>query len=136
MRSATLPTRSLADQLGIWTSTLCVLHCLLTPVLLSLSSVFAHVLPGEEFTHRVLAVLVACFGTLALFRGFRQHRRFVVFLLMLCGLGCIAGAAWLGDLLPAHGFEVAITFVGSALMIAAHRLNHTFCNHCARTAGC
>jgi hypothetical protein len=30
------------DQIGVWTSTLCVIHCLLTPVVLSLSTVSAH----------------------------------------------------------------------------------------------
>jgi hypothetical protein len=49
---------------------------------------------------------------------------------MLGGLACIAGAAWYGDRLPSHSYEVAITLFGSAMMIAAHRLNHTFCKSC------
>jgi hypothetical protein len=49
---------------------------------------------------------------------------------MMGGLGCIAGSAWLGDRLPSHACEVAITMMGSTLMIAAHRLNHTFCRSC------
>lgn len=119
-----------ADRLGIWTSVLCVAHCLLTPVLLSFSAVLAHLLPGEETVHRSLATLVACFGAFALLNGFRRHRRRRVLLLLFAGLGCIFTAAWFGDRLPAHGWEVAITFFGSALMIAAHRLNHTFCGQC------
>ncbi len=120
----------------MWTSALCVVHCLLTPVLLSFSAVLAHLLPGEEVTHRSLAMLVALFGTIALITGFRWHRRFAVLALMLGGLGCIAGAAWFGDRLPSHAYEVGITFAGSALMITAHRLNHTFCHRCACAAGC
>ena len=38
------------DQIGVWTSTACVIYCLLTPVVLSISSVSAHFLPFEERT--------------------------------------------------------------------------------------
>lgn len=129
-------SRHLADRLGIWASALCVVHCLLTPVLLSLSAVVAHLLPGEESTHRILAVLVATFGAVALLRGFRVHGRRRVIAMMASGLCCIAGAAWLGDRLPSHAWEVCITLLGSALMIGAHRLNHTFCRRCECAGNC
>lgn len=119
------------DRLGTLTSILCIAHCLLTPALLSLTGVYAHFLPGEESTHRTLAILVALFGTLALLTGFRRHRRPIILLLMLLGLTLIAAAAWFGDRLPSHPWEVLITLCGSLLMVAAHRLNHTFCKNCA-----
>lgn len=125
-----------ADRLGIWASALCVVHCLLTPVLLSLSPVLAHLLPGEESTHRSLAVLVALFGTVALLSGFRRHRRALVLLLMAAGLTLIAGAAWFGERLPDHWAEVLVTLCGSTFMIAAHRLNHTFCRSCVCSSRC
>ena len=134
--STTAGARHLADRLGIWASALCVVHCLLTPVVLSLSAVAAHLLPGEESTHRSLAVLVALFGAVALLRGFRVHGRRRVIVMMAGGLGCIAGAAWLGDRLPSHAWEVGITLLGSALMIGAHRLNHTFCRRCECAGSC
>src|SRR6202012_5959142 len=117
-------SRQWADRLGVWTSSLCVVHCVLTPVLISSSAVFAHFLPAEESVHRSLALLVALFGAVALLIGFRKHSGATVLFMMFGGLGCIAGAAWFGDKLPSHAVEVAITFCGSGLMIAAHRLNH------------
>lgn len=126
-----LEIRNWADKLGTWASLLCVVHCLLTPVLLSFSSVFAHFLPGEEPTHRLLAVCVAVLGALAVIGGFRRHRRSRVVLLLIAGLACISYAAWFGDKLPSHRWEIAITFLGSSLLIGAHRLNHTFCGSCA-----
>src|ERR1700749_1530603 len=122
--------RQCADRLGVWTSALCVVHCLLTPVLLSSAAVFAHFLPAEESTHRFLALFVAFFGAIAMILGFRRHRRKRVLLLMVCGLVFIAGAACFGDRLPSHLYEVGITVCGSACMITAHRLNHTFCKSC------
>ena len=118
----------------MWTSALCVVHCLLTPVLISFSAVIAHLLPAEESVHRSLAMLVASFGAFALIAGFRKHRRTLILFLMLGGLSCIAGAAWFGDKLPSHAAEVMITFLGSVFMVTAHRLNHTFCRTCVCSA--
>jgi MerC mercury resistance protein len=129
-------SRQWADRLGVWTSSLCVVHCVLTPVLISSSAVLAHFLPAEERVHRSLALLVALFGAVALHVGFRKHRRRRILILMSAGLGCIAAAAWFGNKLPSHGYEVAITMVGSALMITAHRLNHTFCRSCECATQC
>ena len=119
-----------ADQLGVWTSALCVVHCMVTPVLLSLSVVSAHFLPSEERTHRTLAVIIATLGALALVKGYRSHRRLRILYLMLAGLACIFGAAYWGDHLPSHRAEVLVTFAGSCFMITAHRMNHTFCRNC------
>jgi uncharacterized membrane protein YfcA len=119
------------DRVGVWASVLCVVHCLITPILLSISTVFVHFLPSEERTHRSLALIIALIGTIALIRGFRTHRRTRVIFLMAAGLACIFFAAFAGDSLPRHWLEVAITFLGSLLMISAHRLNHTFCKDCA-----
>lgn len=127
-------SREWADRFGIWTSAVCVVHCLLTPVLISFSAVFAHFLPAEESVHRSLALLVSSFGAFALIAGFRSHRRALVLLMMLIGLGCIAGAAWFGSRLPSHAAEVMITVIGSGCMIWAHRLNHTFCKSCSCSA--
>lgn len=120
-----------ADQLGVWASAFCVLHCILTPVVLSLSVVSAHFLPSEERTHRTLAVVIATLGALALVKGYRTHRRLRILLLMTIGLACIFAGAYWGDHLPSHLAEVLVTFTGSAFMIAAHRLNHTFCRDCS-----
>jgi hypothetical protein len=119
-----------ADQLGVWASAFCVLHCLLTPVVLSLSVVSVHFLPSEERTHRTLAVLIAALGALALIKGYRTHRRLRILFMMAVGLGCIFSGAYWGDHLPSHLAEVLVTFTGSAFMIAAHRMNHTFCRNC------
>lgn len=119
-----------ADQLGVWASALCVVHCLLTPIVLSLSVVSVHFLPSEEKTHRTLAVWIAIIGALALVKGYRTHGRQLIVLLMMVGLAFIFAGAYWGDHLPSHLAEVLVTFIGSACMIAAHRMNHTFCRNC------
>ncbi len=116
--------------MGIIASTACVIHCVLTPVLISFLAVYAHFLPSEEHTHRVLAVGVTLLGTIAIGFGYRKHQRISVLVLMFIGLTTIFVGAYAGDYLPAHWCEVLITLVGSSCMILAHRRNHTFCRQC------
>jgi uncharacterized membrane protein len=120
-----------ADRLGMVASAVCFIHCVLTPVVVSLLAVEAHYLPSEEKIHRVLAVIVAALGGLAAFTGYRRHRRFRVLLFMSGGLSLIFAGAYFGDRLPSHLAEVAVTMTGSCFMIAGHFLNHTFCRNCA-----
>jgi hypothetical protein len=121
-----------ADQLGVIASALCLVHCIVTPVVLSLSAVWVHYLPAEERFHRVLAAMVAAIGCIAIIRGYRKHRRLRVFGLMAGGLGLIFSGAYFGNRLPSHAAEMAVTMTGSGLMIAAHLINHTFCKKCDR----
>jgi uncharacterized membrane protein YfcA len=118
------------DRAGVIASTACLIHCLVTPVVLSLSVVYAHFLPSEEHTHRVLAVFIATLGALAIVFGYRRHRRSSVLTLMSIGMVLIFAGAFFGDRLPSHAAEVLVTLAGSCCLIAAHRKNHTFCQSC------
>lgn len=119
-----------ADRLGIAASALCFVHCVLTPVVLSMSAVWAHYLPSEEKVHRVLAVMLAAIGGFAILKGYRRHRRVRVVLLMSGGLSSVFFGAYWGDRLPSHIAEIAVTMAGSGQLIAAHLMNHTFCKNC------
>jgi peptidoglycan/LPS O-acetylase OafA/YrhL len=118
------------DRVGMVASAACFVHCLATPIVLSLSAVYAHFLPSEEHTHRVLAIVVSLFGVLALGFGHRKHTQKSILTLMASGLTLIFAGAFFGDRLPFHWNEVAITLAGSCCMISAHRMNHTFCRRC------
>jgi hypothetical protein len=127
------PARILrADRLGILASTVCFVHCLVTPAVLSLSAVWVHSLPSDERFHRWMAVAVAGLGGLAAATGYRRHRRLRVLVLMAGGLSLIFAAAWFGNLMPSHSAEIITTMAGSCLMITAHLFNHTFCKKCDR----
>jgi len=57
------------DRVGMVASAACFVHCLLTPIVISLMSVYAHLLSSEEHVHRVLAVFVAVVGAMSLLLG-------------------------------------------------------------------
>jgi uncharacterized membrane protein YfcA len=118
------------DRIGVFASAACFVHCLATPILLSLSSVSVHFLPSEESTHRVLAVTIALVGAIAILTGYRRHRRPSVLVFLSVGLVFIFAGAFFGNYLPLHWIEVLITLLGSSCLIAAHRKNHTFCRSC------
>jgi len=118
------------DRAGMAASAACFVHCLLTPIVLSLASVYAHFLPAEEPVHRLLAVLVAAIGGLSLLVGFRKHGKSSVLILMTLGLMAIFAGAFYGDRLHSHWAEVMVTLMGSLCLISAHQLNHTFCRRC------
>jgi uncharacterized membrane protein YfcA len=118
------------DRIGVFASAACFVHCLATPIVLSLLPVYAHLLPSEEHTHRILALFITIVGAVAIVTGYRRHKRPSVLLLMGAGLALIFAGAFFGDRLPSHWAEVAITLAGSCCLIAAHRKNHTFCRNC------
>lgn len=86
-----------ADRLGIVASAACLVHCVVTPVALSLSAVWAHNLPSEERFHRLFAVLIAAIGAFAIVGGYRRHRRRRALALMGAGLAFIFAGAYWGD---------------------------------------
>jgi len=117
------------DTVGVGASTLCLIHCVLTPIALAFAPVLSEFLPGDTLVHRVVIVLVVAIGLFAFIPGYRKHRRWIVFLPMLAGLWAIGLGAF-GDSFMGPWTEKCITILGSTLIITAHGLNRTFCKYC------
>jgi hypothetical protein len=123
--------RAKADIVGIGLSGLCMVHCLVFPLLVSFSPAILRGLPGDDATHRVLAIGIALAGGLAFRSGYKVHRKGWILALFLLGIALISAAAALGEaVLSAYG-ETGITVCGSLLLITAHWCNRSFCNSCA-----
>lgn len=118
------------DAIGIGASTLCVIHCMLFPVLLAFSPTLAHFVPGSESIHRMFAYLLAAIGLVAFWAGYKVHRRKVVLLLLGIGVSGVTVGAYADSLLPTHSWEVLITVCGSVFLIIAHYMNRTLCLSC------
>src|SRR5664279_6651907 len=82
------------DTICVGASTLCLIHCVLTPIALSFAPVLSEFLPGDTAVHRVVIVLVVAIGLLAFIPGYRKHRKLVVFLPMVAGVWAIALGAF------------------------------------------
>ena len=94
------------DTIGVTASTLCLIHCVLTPIALSFAPVLSEFLPGDSAVHRVVIVLVVAIGLLAFIPGYRKHHKAIVFLPMLAGVWAIGLGAFGGLIHGTSGGKV------------------------------
>jgi uncharacterized membrane protein (Fun14 family) len=114
----THPAGDPPDTLGQVLSAVCAVHCVTTPVLVTVAPAAGSVLGGA---HPVLLVLVIAVALWAFVPGYRCHRNAAVVALALGGIAFLALAA-----LALEGNVVAetlLSLVGAALMMAAHYRN-------------
>lgn len=123
--------RATADAIGIGLSALCLIHCLALPALLALAPAILKRLPGDDTTHRGLAVAIGLTGCLAFRSGYKVHHNRWVLGLFVLGVAIISSAAILGDTALSGYGEAAITVCGGILLVTAHILNHSFCRSCS-----
>ena len=94
------------DRIGIIASAACVVHCMLTPVLLLFLPVFG-ARWSDGIVHWVLAGLVLPLALIVLYRGFSRHR--TRWVLALGALG--AAGITLGLVLPLNCSYFAMFFL-------------------------
>lgn len=121
-----------ADRLGICLSWLCLIHCVMTPVVLlllpglSFIPAVGHSEDHEHF-HEALLIVLPILALAAFVPGYRAHRNKKVFAWGIPGLILIS----LGVFVFHHGWEtVVVTIPGSILLIRAHLLNRHLCSCC------
>jgi len=110
--------RQRLDQIGIGLAGLCVLHCLLTLMIVSVLGLGGHFLLNENI-HRIGLALALAVAALAIGWGMLRHGRMLPFAVAFAGL-LLMGIA----LLVPHGTnEFLLTLVGVAIVSVAHWLN-------------
>ncbi len=120
------------DNLGACASSLCLVHCVCMPLILAFAPTLAHVIPGDELTHRLLGLLVVSAGVPSFWIGYRKHRKKRVLAAGLAGIGLVLGALATGDRFNSHAAEIAVTMLGSSVLTLAHLANKTFCRRCSQ----
>lgn len=107
-----------ADKIGIWLSAVCLVHCLVTPVIVLLVPLLAVL--SYDHTHKVLALVLPLIALPAFISGFKHHGRWSVAILGLIGLFLIEFAAMdpLGIFQQAG--EEATTIAGSLFLLFGH----------------
>ncbi|QDK39714.1 MerC domain-containing protein [Bdellovibrio sp. NC01] len=118
------------DKLGITLSTICAIHCVITPFLALAVPVLGETFE-QPWVHLVMAVFVVPTGLYAFFSGYQHHKQKGLVALGVLGIILIA----IGLLAPISGLNLfghdVITIIGSAALIVAHVLNRRAC-HCDR----
>lgn len=123
------------DKLGISASSLCVAHCLMLPVIVTFLPWFGLEFLAREIPHQILVLLLIGFGLCAFIPGYRLHGRFWVPALALAGWTIVAFATFAAGEIVSARWETPLIILGSAILIAAHLKNLSFCRLCPSCAG-
>ncbi|MCC5869287.1 MAG: MerC domain-containing protein [Gammaproteobacteria bacterium] len=122
------------DRVAIFLSGLCLLHCLLLPVVIALFPLLSIGLGGDEHFHELLLWFVLPVSTVGLALGWRHHRSVRALTLGVIAMAILAFAAtWGHDNLPEF-IEIALTVLGSLMLAVAHLQNFRHLRHCPVTS--
>ncbi|CAN5601893.1 MerC domain-containing protein [soil metagenome] len=125
-RPATLksppPALRAADRIGFTASFLCAIHCALLPLALALLPALALRVGGWIDLDQAFVVFATVLGLGTLTLGYRRHRAFHAWALLLPGLALV----WAGAFSPLHDhsiFHAMVMTIGGLLLAGAHLLN-------------
>lgn len=107
------------DQLGAMCSGLCIVHCLVTPVILALgaSGLVATILTTELF-HLLLVIPVSLLLLLTLIKSYKEYGNSIHLLMGLLGIILLITALVLNE-----QYEAMLTISGGTFLISYHILN-------------
>jgi hypothetical protein len=117
------------DRLGIGLSGLCMVHCLLLPVLLSLLPLWPALDAAHRWLHPIFAGFIVPTTLFAMVSGYRRHGRRDIPVWLGAGL-CIVLAGWLAHEGLGTLGETVVTIIGSLLLIVGHGKNWQVNRHC------
>ena len=120
------------DIIAISVSGLCVVHCLLTPLVLILFPILSGSLIASEDFHRFLLLVILPTSGLAIVLGCRRHKDAVVLWLGLTGLSLLIMSAYWAHAWLGEWAERLLTVIGGVIMAAGHVRNYGLCrqNRC------
>ncbi len=119
----------IANKIGICASTICLIHCIATPIILLFFPALS-LTPADHGDHshahgsfhEIFAVIVVSSVLIAIYPQCKRHGHKDIVFYALVGVAFILGAVFLG-----HGlgeiYEVGMTITGSIFMILAHMKN-------------
>jgi hypothetical protein len=126
MQKTDLKTKKL-DNISIWLSGFCVIHCLALPVITIGIPLFGGFF--DRHYHAIMLFLIVPISVVALFRGFHNHRK-----ILISGLGCFGVVMILiGGTIMHNQYSALtdslITISGSVILALAHFLNNRTDHH-------
>ena len=115
------------DGAAIVMSAACILHCLLTPLLVILFPILGTTAFADDSFHGLLLVLIIPTSAMAFYIGCRQHGEGSVLLLGIAGMLVLAVAALLGIAGLGVAGEKITTGIGGTLLALGHIQNFRRC---------
>ena len=128
MHSTKKTSKNWLDKIGIASTSLCAIHCLMLPFLLPVLPLVGAGFLAQHAFEQVILVLTMILGTIALYSGYRRyHGQLMPFGLLYAGGVIYAGRHAFGETL-----EPLIVVAGGLLIVVAHVVNMKLCrtHHC------
>lgn len=122
------------DKLAVVFSAICLVHCLLLPVGITLLPIFGSTFLSHAQFHQLMLIVVLPTSFLAFGLGCREHRQGVVPMIGGLGVALLIWAAFAVESSLGHEYERAITITGGLVLAVAHVMNFRYCRH-TRCAG-
>lgn len=116
--------QTLIDKSAIGLSFLCVLHCLLLPIAVTLLPVMAALPLEDEGFHQLLLWGILPTSVIALTLGFRLHKNWRVLFWGAVGLFLLILSALFGHQLLGSEGEKLVTLIGTGFIIYSHVKNY------------
>ena len=112
------------DNLGIFASVLCLIHCLAMPFVVAAIPFIGMKWQWlqSETTENVLIAFIVGFAVFAIIPGYREHKKPLALAGLVVGLALVAAVAVLRGQFPAN-FELPLISVGNLLLVGTHLLN-------------
>jgi hypothetical protein len=120
------------DALGIAASTLCLIHCLAMPFVITLLPVLGWQFLEGRNAHYVLATFVFAFALSAIVPGYLKHKRVDILCGMLFGLTCVLIATFAPYSILPEKLELPLITMGNIILVITHWRNRGLsitCNH-------
>ena len=118
------------DKLAIALSGACLVHCLITPVLLTLLPIASSSALIEDILfHQMMLWLVLPSSFIALFIGCRKHKQFFIAGTGIAGLSILVVVAFFGHQWFGINGEKIATSIGGLILALSHYLNYRACQN-------
>jgi hypothetical protein len=107
------------DKIGIYISSLCVIHCIATPFLLvfGMDSLIAYV--ENPIIEILLLLPIVAIGFFSFYKGFLHHRQHFLPVLFLSGFILL----WCSESIENEMLTVAVSVMGGCIIVYAHYFN-------------
>jgi hypothetical protein len=116
-----------ADKASITLSLACMIHCLLMPSFLVLTSGFFALSIDNELIHKAFLIIVLPVSLYALITGYRNHKILSYFYIGTSGLWLLVFAIFFVEGVFGELVEKSLTLLGSIIVASAHYKNYKAC---------
>ncbi len=118
------------DNLGIFASALCLVHCMAMPFVIALLPVLGLEILDSHESHLVLGSFIWAFALFAIVPGYLKHRNVRILIGMCSGLALVSFAVLAGHQLFGERGELICLTAGNLTLVAVHWKNRGLFSKC------